>query len=1232
MVYRFNADTKVNMLRIRIPGDSDYAPTDRAPKAWTFRGSNDGETWTTLDTRSGVTWASGDETKTFPFENHKSYEYYKFVCTEIGGVNDFLQIYELQFLYNPGVVLTDLTTSSSGSVSASSPALSSYEASHAFDGNLEGGGRWLGKIDSTSKSRYLVWRFNEKTVVNAYQLFLPTTGGANYDARSPKDWTFDGSDDGTTWTTLDSQSGEPARAAGAKAYYQTSPLNTRAYQYYRFNCTAICGNNEYIQLGEIEFYYVNLGGPMIGATTLSRTGVATYSLTAEEDVNAADISYILSDGETVSTNGTQSVAESGSVTWPFSVPSANKTWQATILATNESGTAEKVAGTLYTGELTLGAVTDANENGLVAGTVAVSRDSNDPFPLVVNYTISSSAAGAVEGTTWEAPSAVTIPAGEKTGYLLVTPHLDSSVKEDVEVTVTLAAGNYEMPATVAKTLKIVNLTAPAGYNTWIAAADGLASVGSNWSAGHCPTDSENVLFDGDFSTKNCEWDSAASATVASWTQRANYTGTVTFDTEFPTYANATFPLFTITGNCDILGGKWSCRGNYNHFGVTADPMDTSATAKRWCLNVSVGGAMMIDSGASVTVTGRGYGYPSSNSGASQAHGGYAHGGTTTPYGSITEPFDPGKGAISQGDQKKKISAIGGGAVKLTVAGNLTLNGSIVALGTVDNNVVRSGGTGGSIWIVANQISGPGTIDASACPKDRLSSDQAVSTGSGGRIALYTQSPLAFQMANVSCNGTSYAGTSWNSNTKVGGPGTIYVKDPTQTHGTLYIKQSRDISTIANKWTGTPVMGDLSLDAVVLSGNAQLRIPDGTSLTLPSLSAVTTDNTSVGIAGLVCAGGTLDLGNGDQTLKTNVAFSSPTPFTFPANLTLESGARLGALNGIFSPSAGHFDTNFTVAVTGNLVVPSNAVAGATRCASILMSGTATRGAHGGSSRYNSTTVSNAYDSILNPSMTGSSTVYGFRAGGVFNLTVGGTLSLYGTISADGSDARGSTSTWDGAPAGSAGSLNLRLGALSGSGAITAQGGSGAYNYAGGTGGGRVAVRLTGNGSTFSDYWKTNITAYGVSYSSARNGKASSAGTVYLQEAANAEAAGLVLIRNDLALQAGAVSNLCATLYPGKGIGCDAPEALKKTSLAIAGAAKVMLTDTLKAEGVSIENDSKLDLNGKTFTVSSAKLGETKLAPGTYAASSAAVDGFVIDTADGAGGSLVVTGGGFKLIVR
>ena len=176
---------------------------------------------------------------------------------------------------------------------------------------------------------------------------------------------------------------------------------------------------------------------------------------------------------------------------------------------------------------------------------------------------------------------------------------------------------------------------------------------------------------------------------------------------------------------------------------------------------------------------------------------------------------------------------------------------------------------------------------------------------------------------------------------------------------------------------------------------------------------------------------------------------------------------------------------------------------------------------------------------------------------------------------------------------------------------------------------MAVRLTGNGSTFSDYWKTNITAYGVSFSG-NNDKASSAGTVYLQDASDGEAAGMVLIRNDLALEAGAVNNKAVTLYPGKGVGCDAPEAFKKTDLAVAGAAKVQLTDALKIAGLTIDSDSLIDLNGQTLTVKSAKVNGVKLATGTYDAGDEAVAGFVVDSVTD--GSLVVSGESFVIIVR
>ena len=58
--------------------------------------------------------------------------------------------------------------------------------------------------------------------------------------------------------------------------------------------------------------------------------------------------------------------------------------------------------------------------------------------------------------------------------------------------------------------------------------------------------------------------------------------------------------------------------------------------------------------------------------------------------------------------------------------------------------------------------------------------------------------------------------------------------------------------------------------------------------------------------------------------------------------------------------------------------------------------------------------------------------------------------------------------------------------------------------------------------------------------------------------------------------------------------------------------------------------KVEVNGKTLTVRSAMLGNVKLPPGTYAADNAAVSGFVVDPATG--GSLVVSGVGFQLVVR
>lgn len=58
---------------------------NRSPKSWEFQGSNNGTTWTTLDSRTGVVYTAENESKYFSFSNITSYRYYRINVTEVGG-------------------------------------------------------------------------------------------------------------------------------------------------------------------------------------------------------------------------------------------------------------------------------------------------------------------------------------------------------------------------------------------------------------------------------------------------------------------------------------------------------------------------------------------------------------------------------------------------------------------------------------------------------------------------------------------------------------------------------------------------------------------------------------------------------------------------------------------------------------------------------------------------------------------------------------------------------------------------------------------------------------------------------------------------------------------------------------------------------------------------------------------------------------------------------------------
>jgi hypothetical protein len=107
-------------------------------------------------------------------------------------------------------VLID-TSAAAGSVVDSSSSSATYSAAHAFDGLWSASEhRWLAYTNPNNdygsgvhgeQPMYLVYQFNVPTKVNILRLRIPNDW--QWDQRSPKAWIFLGSNDGTTWTTLD---------------------------------------------------------------------------------------------------------------------------------------------------------------------------------------------------------------------------------------------------------------------------------------------------------------------------------------------------------------------------------------------------------------------------------------------------------------------------------------------------------------------------------------------------------------------------------------------------------------------------------------------------------------------------------------------------------------------------------------------------------------------------------------------------------------------------------------------------------------------------------------------------------------------------------------------------------------------------------------------------------------------------------------------------------------------
>ena len=667
-----------------------------------------------------------------------------------------------------------------------------------------------------------------------------------------------------------------------------------------------------------------------------------------------------------------------------------------------------------------------------------------------------------------------------------------------------------------------------------------------WDTTPSSAEDDIVIASGDLT-----WGAALPPKVKSWTQTR---GTVTFQTVFP--GQGDFQLFEVTGDVSLTGGTWTHASN--------------STTEKYRLNVACGGNFTVGEEAEINVDAKGYnnaGPGRSNNHSGGCYGGYCDNFVSVTvygrcYGSIASPVNLGSSGCA-------ASRWGGGAVKLTVAGTLTVNGHIYARGSQKVESYYSG-AGGSVWLTAAALVGAET--------GRIAADAGLNDnnyfGAGGRVSL-CQTGSATDFSDYLGTATADGARKSAGGACVGSSGTVYYELASDgrgkgalvvdAHNATYKRSDFFIAeqdegfspksiTLKNGATLNVFGDDMSGSQtfvfggkLVMDGTATLGVGKGATVDLRGMTTemlgtgtrtlslakdvkvisdktMALDGLKVKVTGtgldwtldtLVCTNGgglavsavnTLDVGH--LRVAKGGTVTTDAAFTLTGDVTVEDG-------GTVTHTANTKDSSYLLdwTVGGDMTVASGAKV--TAKAKGYPQGV---GLGSGGGNYKGSSHGGwAWDSLSGKA--GNQVSYGSltqpmevgSGNAAYNGPGGGIvrLNIAGALVNDGRiDADGADgSTWFNS---SGGSVWITAATISGSGKIE----SNAYGYNGTTsashglsGGGRVAVWLTQAGADFADYTGA-FTAFG-----ARNGsRAGGAGTVYLKTGDEAADGGTLIVSN------------------------------------------------------------------------------------------------------------------------
>ncbi|MBM3882369.1 MAG: hypothetical protein FJ387_22045 [Verrucomicrobia bacterium] len=491
-------------------------------------------------------------------------------------------------------------------------------------------------------------------------------------------------------------------------------------------------------------------------------------------------------------------------------------------------------------------------------------------------------------------------------------------------------------------------------------------------------------------------------------------------------------------------------------GVVTHPAWTAAGLDR--LELTVSQDARVEAGSRIDVSGRGYSgtnnqgngpgggtgtrTDTNGGGGGGAHGG--HGGRPQStfsgglaYGSVAQPSEFGSAG---GAGYAGVGGAGGGALRLIVGGTFEVSGWVAANGAHGASHAygaSGGGAGGSLWITAGALAGNGQITAHG-GDGLVVSDEDSGGGSGGRIAL--QYGSSTYTGTVSARG--------GAGYERGGAGTIFTQVTGEPLGSLQVDNEDGAGAL------TPVSMADAYVAVTVARRARVQVDGRNSRFAARLTALERGRVEV-LGGAVLGMDELVVGAESALVCMATNRTGQVEGAWAgAGVALRAGAATVAAGGtITADGQGYVGTNDR----GN--GPGGGMG--TRSDTNGGGGGAGHGGVGGVPQ-SSHMGGPGYGSAREPLELGSAGGAGYAGvggagGGAIRLVVTNTLTIEGTISANGGD--GATHSYGASGGGSGGSLWISAGLLAGAGEVTANGGNGpvvSEEDGGGGGGGRVAV--------------------------------------------------------------------------------------------------------------------------------------------------------------------------------